>query len=237
MLNTYKPYKPWAQRCTVSMWILIRKQAGGKLKAEQLCPNHFQHRQAANIKHQTTCPMHWSSSKRSIYSSLLAVFLAAGMAGLPTVSLTLDECSDGGKPSPTSSWLRLFPLATHFVPLSCQCQARQPGAGTHGTWQTTAMPRHDYHTCHAGPVCPAQGIGWPGSKYLSCPATEIYLRAPWSALHSSHVPCPKTPSLLTKWLHNLYFCHPLGDRTTSPTTTWLTLSYAFYTTWTNNFTS
>lgn len=54
MLNIHKP-QCWA---VGHLRTLLRKQAGWKLKAEQLFLSNSQHRQVVNCKQQTTCPVH-----------------------------------------------------------------------------------------------------------------------------------------------------------------------------------
>lgn len=97
----------WMRQWTMRMWTLLGKQAGWKLKAEQLFLNYFQHRQAVNFQHQTTCPVHWSSSERSSSSPLLVAFLVVGTAQAPggAPSVLMNAQMSASLTSPTSTWL------------------------------------------------------------------------------------------------------------------------------------
>lgn len=165
MLNIHKP-QCWA---VGRLRTLLRKQAGWKLKAEQLFLSNSQHRQVVSCKQQTTCPVHWSSSERRMSSALLTAFLAA--LGSWWCSPSLGEHSGASKPSPTSTWL----TSTHPFLQPCQHQARWPRAETQGTWRTTAKPRHDHHICRTRPACPAEdtGLQWRACKLLSRPARHL----------------------------------------------------------------
>lgn len=142
-------------------------------------------------------------------------------------SLGLDELSNVSKPDISyqhlAHQLTTFPSATCLVPPPSQCQARKPRAETQGTWQTTAKPRHDHHTCQTRPVYPAQDIGLQGRPANTSAVLPQRPTQETPVLLFPHTSTPPqhllqetaVPPLLTKWLHNTYFCQPSGDRATS----------------------
>lgn len=115
----YANPNPWARQWTVCMWMLLGKQDGNH-KQKQLFLNYFQQRQTINFKHQTTHPMHRNHSGRSISSSLLTAFPAAGMApawlGSWWCSSSLGESSDVSKPSPSGTWSPAHTLSFKSIP-------------------------------------------------------------------------------------------------------------------------
>lgn len=217
----------WVRQWTICMWTLLGKQAGWKLKAEQLFLNYFQHRQAVNFQHQTTCPVHWSSSERSSSSPLLVAFLVVGTAKLLMElprSWRALRCQQAwhllpapGSPAHNLSFSHM-PCASAKPMPGQTTQSRDTGNMADHCKAQTWPPHVSNQACVS---CARHRFAGEACKHLSCPATETYPRDPCPAL-PSHVHPPQhllqetaVPPLLTKRLHNMYFCQPSGNRATS----------------------